>query len=439
MVRLPLQLLVLFVLIPIMDIHGGEVIRADHSETTSTPSGLLRMEWGGVSIVDSVRGISLSSDSAQIWVSSDSARVISRARLTGNVNLQDRTRSIRSRVLDYDPRNEAANFNMEVQVFEPGKSLTASQVSYDRKRDHLKSAGDVTLNYSKKGMTLTADELQYSTKSDSGSAKGNTRLIRYSEGTDSLVAEAGRVSFSGGGDQLEFSSGVIVSQSSIAATADTAIYQDSAGTLELSGRPLIEWKGPEQKDTVEMSGTYLSVVFSNHRPNRISLVGGTRVRMITQSDSPGVMQTITADTSVIDLEGNNLIEMRSRGDVTGHLVSREGTRTNLGGGVARFVFLDGAIDSLLLEDGKVEAHSENESQWSRLSGDHILLTFVRGEIREVTAQGQAKCEHFEEDSEDGEVRLTGDRVELGFEFGKLVLAKADGAVRGSYNGSGRGR
>jgi lipopolysaccharide export system protein LptA len=434
-----LQVFFVLVFAAVQGVNGGEVIRADHSETIRTSSGLLRMEWGAVSIVDSIRGISISADSANIWVSSDSAKVISRARLSGKVSLEENARSVYSKNLEYDPRNEIAVFTGKVRVIETGKDLVAGEVTYDRRMNQLKARRFVRLEYPTDGLVVVADELVYFADVDSGWATGNTRVSRYSNGSDSLVVTAHWVSFSGGGNRLHFGGDVAVSQALVSAQADTAVYNEAGGLLELKGGPKAGWVEETGKDTVEMSGERLSVQFSRHLAERIILVKNTQIRKVAQHDSVGETQSIRADSSIVALGERHPVSIESIGNVTGILESDEGTTTDLKGERVQLSFVEGILDSLVIQMGEVDHKSLDEKRGSRLSGNRILLKFQNGDIRDVLAQGEAKCEHTDGKAKNGRVRLTGDRVELSFETGELVRAHAEGGVRGSYEDQGGGQ
>ena len=431
MYSLLIPILVLIVA-PTTATYGGEVIRADHSETIRTSSGLLRLGWGGVSIVDSIRGISILADSANIWISADSARAISRARLSGNVVLKDVDRSVRSKALEYDPRNETAVFSGSVLVEEAGKVLSAGHVAYDRKTNSLASRESVRLLYAESGLVVVADELGYTTGVDSGRAQGNTRVARHSGGTDSLIVSSRWLWFRRGGDLLHFGGDVEVIKSNLTASADTAVYSETSGILELTGHPKAGWVENVERDTVEMSGDRLSLLFGERIAERVTLMGNTRIRMVSIRDSIQEEQNITADTSVVDIDERFPVSMVSSGNVAGNLESDTGTLTELDGVSTQFAFRNGTLDSLLIQDGEVDYRTIDGEQVSRLSGARILLSFRGGEIRNLLAEGGAKCEHTDDKIQTGEVRLTGDRVELSFEKGELIRASAYGGVRGSY-------
>jgi hypothetical protein len=139
------------------------------------------------------------------------------------------------------------------------------------------------------------------------------------------------------------------------------------------------------------------------------------------------------DSAWARLSARRLAIARVLGSAVVRLRSRSGERTQLAADSAHVGFVNGRPDSVRLSGAAsaryVSADGEAES---RVTGEQVSVLLASGRVRRLTALGRAACRHTGAEGDGRTVELTGDRVSVWFEAGKLQRAAADGGVRGSY-------
>ncbi len=416
-------------------LYAAEEIRADRTETTRMPDGVLRVSVGGISMDDPERGIAISADSLRMWISADTDRV-DKYLLFGHVSLKDSVRQIRSERLEYDPIEEAATFRGSVDVRGAGRVLTARRVVYRWKQEILDADGAVGLVYPAQGVRVRAEALRYDAAGDSGRAAGDAEVVRLPDpGGDTLYVRADTLRFYEQGGRMRFSGGVQIAQAGMRGVAQTAHYLKQEGRLELEGAPetTFSQEGESGRDSVAISADRILFGMAGGRLGKIWLYRGAQIRMEAPRDSVVDVRSIRADTALVTLEGDRLGGVEATGGVEASLRSGDGAQTDMRGDHIRMAFGGGEVDSLVLEGENTATYIPADGQAvSRLSGRRIAIRFEDGQIRHLLADQEAVCEHTSLEDGEEKIELTGDRVELDFEDGALQRAQSAGGVRGSY-------
>lgn len=423
-----------FFLASASQVDATELIRADRSETILRDTGVLRIEVGGVSYRHTERALSVSADSARMWITDG---VLSRARFFGRVTYRDSARTLDADVMTYHPRTELATFQGRVRVIEQDRLLSARRVIYRKKANLLEADGGAKLDYSRKRISLCAPAMTYHVVADSGSGTGGVRAVRSAgSGGDSLAVRSDSMQFANLGDRMRFSGRVRMVHAGMRACAPRGRYFRLADRLELEGGTSAVWIQSDEAraDSVILNAERMYVHGAGGRAlDNIVLIGAARLRKEAVQPDNDDTQEVQADSVVLNMAAGRIAGIDASGEASTMLTSRDGATVDLKGNRIRMGLPDGNLDSLTVYgEGSGAYVSSDNAAVSQISGGAIAFDFEEGAVREVRIRESARCTHRSETGKTGDIRLSGDSVILTFDGDRLANVQADGGVRGRY-------
>ena len=414
--------------------HATELIRADRSETILRDSGVLRIEAGNVSYRQTERLLSVTADSARLWIPDEG---LSEARFFGRVVYRDSAIQLDAANLTYLPRTAVATFSGKVRVTESDRLLTARRVAYHKNEHRMDAEGGVTLNYGRQGIILRAPEMTYHVLADSGSGTGGIQAVRVPEPSgDSLTVRSESMVFANQSDRIDFLGRVGMEHAGMVAGAPRGRYFRVLDRLELDRGASAVWiqRDEARADSVTFNAERMQVHgVAGNILDEIVLVGDSRLRMESAQPEHGGSQTVNGDSVVLDMAGGRIVGIEASGEASTMVIARNGATVDLAGQQISMDFLNGDLDSLTVQGvGNGIFVSSDSATVSRISGGMIAFGFDRGAVRKVAVIESARCTHRSETDKTGDIQLSGDRVNLVFEGDRLTDVRAEGGVRGRY-------
>lgn len=415
-------------------VDASELIRADRSETILRDAGVLRIEAGSVSYRHTERALSVTADSARMWIPDG---VLSRARFFGRVVYRDSARTLNADVMTYHPRSELATFHGGVRVIEKDRLLSARRVTYRKKANLLEAAGGATLIYSQKQISLRAPAMTYHVLADSGSGTGGVQAVRspVTRG-DSLAVRSDSMHFANLGDRIRFSGRVRMSHAGMRAQAPRGRYFRRADRLELEGGTTAVWiqNDKTRTDSVALNAERMFVHGAGGNTlDKIVLIGAARLLKEAVPPDNDDAQVVQADSVVMGMAEDRIAAIDATGEASTTLTSRDGAHVDLKGNRILMGFPQGNLDRLTVHgEGSGAYVTSDSAAVSRISGGSIAFDFEEGEVKEVLIRETARCTHRSETGKTGDIRLSGDCVILTFVGDRLANVQAEGGVRGRY-------
>ena len=415
-------------------VDATEMIRADRSETILRDAGVLRIESGGVSYRHTERALSVTADSARMWIPDG---VLSRARFFGGVIYRDSTRTLGADAMTYHPRSELATFHGGVRVIERDRLLSAQRVTYRKKANLLEADGGATLNYSRKQISLRAPAMLYHVLADSGSGTGGVQAVRSPETRgDSLAVRSDSMHFANLGNRIRFSGRVRMDHAGMRAQAPRGRYFRRTDRLELEGGTSAVWIQDDEArtDSVALKAERMHVHGAGGNTlDKIVLIGAARLRKEAVQPDNDDAQLVQADSVVLEMTDGRIAVIDASGEASTMLTSRDGASVDLKGNRIRMGLPEGDLDSLTVHgEGSGAYVSSDGAAVSQISGGSIAFDFEEGAVIAVLIRETARCAHRSETGKTGDIRLSGDSVILTFDGDRLANVQADGGVRGRY-------
>ncbi|MDE2998592.1 MAG: hypothetical protein OXU79_05865 [Gemmatimonadota bacterium] len=415
-------------------VDATELIRAGRSETILRDAGVLRIEAGGVTYRHTGRALSVSADSARLWIPDGG---LSRARFFGRVTYRDSARTLAADALTYHPRSELASFRGGVRVIEQDRLLDARRVTFRKKANLLEAEGAVKLNYSRKRISFHAPAMTYHVLADSGLGSGGVQAVRLPETPgDSLYVRSDSMHFADLGDRMRFSGRVRMEHAGIRAHASRGRYFRPADRLELGGGASAVWirNHATTADSVTLNAERMRVYGAGGSTlDRIVLIGAARLHK--ESGQPEIEggHEVRADSVVLGMSEGRIVAIDASGGASATLTTSDGAGVDLKGGRICMDLPEGNLDSLtVLGMGTGAYVSSDSTSVSRISGGSIAIGLEDGAVREVLITESARCTHRSETGKTGNIRLSGDSVKLTFDRDGLSDVHAEGGVRGRY-------
>ncbi|MEW5814293.1 MAG: LptA/OstA family protein [Spirochaetota bacterium] len=145
--------------------------------------------------------------------------------------------------------------------------------------------GDVTVVDEEKGIFLKCDELYFDRKKDISRIEGYAEMEDYK---NELVVKAGFLENFGKDDITVVQIGVRILKEDMACRSEFARYKRKEKILELSGMPLVYWKGDEYK---------ASRIIINLDTDEIKLAGEVSGTVVSKSEESKEKKTTTEDSA----------------------------------------------------------------------------------------------------------------------------------------------
>lgn len=301
----------------------------------------------------------------------------------------------------------------------------------------MEASGQVEMAYASQGVSLRTGALLYSARGDSGVALGAVEALRKpgAEGGDTLRIAADTLRFSEGGERMRFNGDVrVVPRPGVQALCQTAHYSGLEGRMDLLGHPRAGWQqeGATGRDSVEIEAKQLRLGFEHGRLAALELLDSVTVCTQQLLDTGGDRRAIRADTCEILFLDSRMAHLKATGRVEAFLHPADGAETRLEGDGIWMAFGQGRLDSVEVKGACRVAHVPADGKVeSRMSGRRISLRLSLERIQRILIVDEAVCEQTG-NLEDGDIHLTGDRLDLFFEGGRLQRAVGEGGVAGRY-------
>ena len=401
-------------------VNAEQKLSADWVETLLLNDQTQRNYRGGVVYEDSLRQLIVKADSAHVRVG-DAIYLF-----VHQVSYKDTMREIRADTLIFQDREDLATFRGHVFLSDNQRTLEARIVRFLSKEDSLIAEGDVVLMLPQ-GRRLRASQLHYDLIHERGNLQGQTQLQVVGEYSDTLEAQSDSIAFVNRGQELFLNGNFILRQGYTRGKAMSGAYVDSV--IVLSGKPLMTWANPSNRDSVSAQGAEILMEISDQTIGALVLSDSTLIHAMALAD--GHSQKIRSDSARIVFRDETPQRMHAWGNVILDLSERDTSRAVLSGGDLRLAYRDGKLDSLILSDGCIGSYVAQDSlSESRLGGKRCVLWFANGELDQMAISDEAHCTRVTQDSDD--VTVSGDYLLLKFAPGQLTSIRAEGAVRGHY-------
>ena len=402
------------------EVYAEQVLSADWVETLLLNDQTQRNYRGGVVYEDSLRQLIVKADSAHVRVGDATYLFVHQ------VSYKDTVREIRADTLVFQDREDLATFRGHVLLSDDQRTLEAHIVRFLSKEDSLIAEGDVVLLLPE-GRRLRASQLRYDLIHERGNLQGQTQLQVIGERGDTLEAQSDSIAFVNRGQELFLNGNLILRQGYTRGKALSGAYADSA--LVLSGKPLMTWANPTNRDSVSAQGEKILIEMSDQTIGALELSDSTFIHAIALAN--GHSQKIRSDSARIVFRDETPQRMHAWGNVMLNLSERDTSRAVLSGGDLRLAYRDGKLDSLTLSGGCLGSYIAQDSlSESRLGGKRCVLWFSNGELDQMAIFDEAHCTRVTRDSDD--VTVSGDYLLLHFDPGRLLSIRAEGDVRGHY-------
>ena len=401
-------------------VNAEQKLSADWVETLLLNDQTQRNYRGGVVYEDSLRQLIVKADSVHVRVG-DATYLFVR-----QVSYKDTVREIRADTLMFQDREDRATFRGHVFLSDDQHTLQARIVRFLSKEDSLIAEGDVVLLLPE-GRRLRASQLRYDLIGERGNLQGQTQLQVIGEHGDTLEAQSDSIVFVNRGRELFLTGNLILRQGYTQGKAMSGAYADSA--IVLSGKPLMTWANPSNRDSVSAQGTKILMDMSGQSIGALVLSDSVIIHAMALNN--GHSQTIRSDSARIVFRDEAPQRMHAWGNVKLDLSERDTSRAVLSGSDLRLAYRDGKLDSLMLSGGCLGSYIAQDSlSESRLGGKQCVLWFSNGELAQMAIFDEAHCTRVMRDSDD--VTVSGDYLLLKFDPGRLSSIRAEGAVRGHY-------
>ena len=425
---MPLYLVILahLLLVTQSPAAGEDEARADRSVTLRSADGLTRLYIGAVEM--SFGDVRVGADSARARDGDD------RVLFIGGVRLTDTDRSVIADTLRYSRRTGLASFHGSVLLTEGPRRMSADDVVYDRSTGVLRAHGDVRLRNAEAGVRMGGDALVYSPAGDSGRAEGNTTVVKATRmGADTIHVRADALHFVGPGEHLEFIGRVGIRHHGFRTESNEAEYGSTASVLRLGGNVRSRWPGEAGSDSVRAGADRMSIMSGKEGEQDLSMAGSVSLDFGSRPEADVRSRTVSGDSVWSRLIGGRLAQLEVVGSARVQFCTGTDELAALSADTARIHLVGGMTDSLFLT-GSASARqvSAADSVESRVTGDRLVVRVQADRIRYLVATGRASCEHASRAEEGETITLTGDRVSISFEGGKLRHAGAEGGVKGRY-------
>ena len=403
------------------EVYAEQKLSADWVETLLLNDQTQRNYRGGVVYEDSLRQLIVKADSAHVRVG-DAIYLF-----LHQVSYKDTVREIRADTLIFQDREDLATFRGHVYLSDNQRTLEARTVRFLSKEDSLIAEGDVALVLPE-GRRLRASQLRYDLIRERGNLQGQTQLQVVGERGDTLETQSDSIAFVNRGQELFLNGNLILRQGYTRGKAMSGIYADSA--IVLSGRPLMTWSNPTNRDSVSAQGAKILIEMSDQTIGALALSDSALIHAMDLADA--YSQKIHADSARIVFRDETPQRMHAWGNVILDLSERDTSRAVLSGGDLRLAYRDGKVDSLTLSGGCIGSYVAQDSlSESRLGGKRCVLWFSNGELDQMAIFDEAHCTRITRDSDD--VTVSGDYLLLRFDPGRLLSIRAEGDVRGHYS------
>ena len=139
---------------------------------------------------------------------------------------------------------------------------------------YAETRGDVRVDDAEREILITADILFFDRETENSRARGD---VLVEDGANDLLVKGGYLETRNGGDLILMQSGVRVLQDDLTARSQFLRYRREEEVLELSGFPVVYWKGDEYRATR---------IVLNLETEEIELQGQVEGAVVIEEDEP---------------------------------------------------------------------------------------------------------------------------------------------------------
>tara|TARA_A100001037_G_scaffold276576_1_gene275961 strand:- start:110 stop:1222 length:1113 start_codon:yes stop_codon:yes gene_type:complete len=354
----------------------------------------------------------IQADSAVATSSSDQYRFYQ------NVRFADERYTVRANHLVYYTASGVARLFGDVTLSDGDRRLTADRVSYESISGRLSARGDVSA--ARGDLKLTADRWYKQATPGVSSAGGSVHYVQVSADTLEVMADSTVVD-----DRYRFLSSVEVRQGAWSGSADQAIITDGERILMTDQATLR--RDLDSTRTVSSSAQSILLTLAETVVSEAVMSDSVLVVFASRADTTS-RSTIAADSSHLAFEETTLSALEAYGAAE-ISVATGGSSSVVGGSTVQVTFSDDHPEHVLINgEGTLHHQAGDGSLTVTITGTGIRVTLTDDALRSVTADSNAVCEIEGEHP----TRLSGDRLRLEFEDGKMRLSEVEGKVKGRY-------
>ena len=396
----------------------ADEVRADHSETRSE-SGITRRTYAG-DVRASFQHSRIEADSAV--VSTDSRQYS----FYQNVAFWDDRYLVYADRVIYDAANQTADLSGHVSLADADCRLSAAQVTYHATTQTIEASGDVHISLPENQGEIKADRWFRDATSDSTSGSGDVRFTQAE--AETLTIASDRFSSGEKGNRTLFTGSVSLRQGQWRGNAHTATIHKQGDRVVLKGETQLA-RPRSETDSTSTTADKTVMITEASLLRGMELTGSSRIDIQREEEAGHVSTAVSADTSRLAFDGGDLTDLAAFGNVRIVLAGPDSTFSQLDGEDASVRLTAGEPDRVHVNGSGDLHHASGSSDLrAHITGQGVAIDLVGSQVRAIRVDSNAVCEI----QGDHPARLSGDRLHLVFEAGRLAKAEVKGRVQGRY-------
>ncbi len=358
---------------------------------------------GKASMVDSSR--SLKADRIAYFPDED------RAVALGNVSIEEDGRKVRAKRVVYLRKDKVVKGYGDVEVVdEEGWVLTAQRVIYEEQSETLTADEDVQVAMPRRGIVVSGGRAEYNLRENKGvfldsprAVRGKGSLFGY-KSKDYMQITGDKIEIYGGAEELAVVGNVRIKGHEVEAFSHEARYVDEVGKLTLKGEPKASHRlARNGEEGVEswIEGEGIEILLRGDSVGEITVTGNAKERSIRMGDYGDTLQSV-------DLSGDIIV----------------------------LKLQDNKLHKAIVEGNAVSVYSPDViSKPSKIDATKIDIELEDEELKTLIAEGNATSNYYLPDdsvSQGAMNEVSGDRIKLYFEDGRIARVSVKGGILGVY-------
>jgi len=386
-------------------------IRAEKSETTDAAGVTERVYRGAVSAL--LQNSRIMSDSALVRTGSTIYRFYSNARFENGDFV------VSADHLQFNTATQSATLEGHVHLADGKRTIRADRVVWQADAQTVEASGRVKTTPGEADVSITADRWFSNSASDSSAGSGN---VHYQ--SKSMSIRSNQVTHVQSA-LTRFSEDVSITAGMWGALAAVAEVRDRK--LTLSQSPSAS-RSDSDSTQFDVSGNTIEMTFTDTTVSVTQVTGDVRIRTQRLRDKIPATSTIVADSSRIT-ENGDVANLEAYGSVSITLDRPGVSVSKVLGDAAQILFLKTNPERIGIPGfGSLEHERLDGEVDAVVKGDSMTIDLGGSSLKRIQVDSNAVADL------DGNqpIKLSGDRLVLGFRHGKLTQADVNGSVRGQY-------